>query len=267
MNKTKLESYLNKLFILFFFFISINYIISNSAFSNENELPKTKLQNECIKTLAKSSISINYSNSNEIRTKSIMINGRFDFDDYPDFDYSNFDKILFLSDNGKANNVRLKYSMTSKLILSSDFNSSSGVNIRLDNNKLPFAEQSFDLILMNRGLCHCTGSNCCAGIDSNKFAMKKFLKTVINLLDSSNSQSMAILTGFYFKSEKQFVPGLWIEIIEELSEEFPQFQFGTLRDQPENLSLPDGFVGIIIGSANSNESLEQRLENLRNKNP
>jgi hypothetical protein len=187
------------------------------------------------------------------------------FDFYPNFKYDQFNKILFLSDGGKAGQSIQSRKNPSQLIISSDFKFSTGVNILVDNNKLPFNNNSFDLILMNRGLCPCRGLAACGGIDINRKSMKSFLTSVVNLLNKNNPNSLALITGFYFPGPlRKLVPELWMSLVLELQPRYPLLQFAILDDNSLNAPLADGFVGIAI-SAVSDVPIKKHIQ-LLNQN-
>lgn len=172
------------------------------------------------------------------------------FDYYPNFNYDKFNNILFLSDGGKAGRSIQSKKKPSQFFVSSDFKFSTGVNVLVDNNKLPFQNNSFDLILMNRGLCPCRGLSACGGIDINRESMKSFLTSIVNLLDNNNPNSLALITGFYFPGPlRKIVPDLWMSLVLELRPIYPYLQFAILDNNFLNSPLADGFVGIAISAA------------------
>lgn len=196
--------------------------------------------------------------------KTIVTEGNKIFDKYHKFNYSNFFKILFLSDGGKAGNAFKDYYFvgpSKQLVISSDFVYQQGVTIRIDNNRLPFQENSFDLIFMNRGLCTCRNTITCGGIDTNRDSMKSFLKSTINILDKNNPNSLLVMTGFYYNTLLRTVPPLWISVFKELQIEYPYLQFAILRGENKNKELPFDFVGLGI-SVDPTTPIEVRLQKL-----
>ncbi len=185
------------------------------------------------------------------------------FDQYPQFQYEQFNHILFLSDGGKAGLALAKRKKPHQLIVSSDFRMADGVNLQIDNNKLPFRSDSFDLVLMNRGLCPCHSAIACGGIDTKKEPMKKFLSGVIDILNKNNPDSLALVTGFYFPGLfRKTVPELWLSIVEELQQEHPSLQFAILQKDARSFTVQEGFMGIAI-SANTAVPVSARLQQLR----
>ncbi len=67
----------------------------------------------------------------------------------------------------------------------------------LDTRKVfPFEGNSFDLIYMRKGLCHCSNENrACCGIRKEPKAIKHFLSEVVRVLDKNAAHSTVVLDG------------------------------------------------------------------------
>lgn len=186
---------------------------------------------------------------------------------YYKFNYENFKKILFLSDM----DVGAKYarrSDRSQLFVTSDIdfkdkknekveeeneNKSGSLKTYLDNNFLPFIGNSFDLILMNRGLCVCKGGGAsCGGVDIHYEPMKKLLLGVIDVLDKKQINSLALFTGFYYPGMAVVVPALWKSILNDLKTQFPSLQFTFIYSERKSggkeLIGEAAFIGFAIST-------------------
>lgn len=184
------------------------------------------------------------------------------FDEYPNFDYSKHSKILFLSDQDKSGGtLSEKINDPTKLIISSDISFNAGVNIRVDNQRLPFKKNSFDLIVMNRGLCVCKGTSSCGGIESNRASMRDFLLSAIEILDKNNTNSLMLMTGFYYSTFIKQVPPLWISVLNELKSFYPNLQFTIIHSLDIYRKLPYGFIGFAV-SLDPIIPIEVTLQNL-----
>ncbi len=187
----------------------------------------------------------------------LKVNSWHYFDRYDNFDYSRYSRVLFLNDNGRGGSAI--ESSSDKLVISSDFK--QGGNIRVDNNNLPFVANAFNLIVMNRGLCPCHGPISCGGIKTGREDMKKFLLSVVDILDKNDKQSLALLTGYYFPGEmRTLVPTLWMEIVKELQPLYPNLSFAILS-QGNSADVINNFIGIVI-SADPNTAIEKKLNTL-----
>jgi hypothetical protein len=190
------------------------------------------------------------------------------YDQYQNFNYGGFQKILFLNDAGVGGRLfENSPQAAGRLVVSSDFQMSPGVTARVDNNNLPFRSNSFDLIVMNRGLCPCHSAVACGGIDTKREPMKKFLQNAIQILDKNNPRSLALFTGFYFPGLfRHVVPELWISIVNEIQAEIqtehPNLQIAILHMNSTRTTLTDGgFIGIAV-SADPVNSISERLTEL-----
>lgn len=168
------------------------------------------------------------------------------WDSYYSFNFQNFEKILFLSNGDKG--AYMEKNDPSQLIVSSDFEINFGINTLVDNNKLPFKDNTFDLIFMNRGLCLCRGAaKACGGIDTHHESMKKFLTGAIRVLDKKHENSVAILTGYYFPgTTRSEIAKMWNSVLMELKTEFPALQFALLK--AENLNGKVEFMGLAVST-------------------
>lgn len=165
-------------------------------------------------------------------------------DHYWEFDYSERGRVLFLSDGGRSINVPPE--KQSQFSISTDFASNSGVKVRLDNNLLPFKAESFDLVVMNRGLCPCrTITKTCGGLRLERDSIRTFVANVVNILDPKNPNSLAVLTGYYLNDKAiPNVPQLFRMEVESLRSSFPDFEFTEILDS--SMGRTDNFIGIAV---------------------
>lgn len=168
------------------------------------------------------------------------------FDRYSEFDFSDRRKVLFLSDGGVSSKVPLQ--KQSRVFVGSDLSPKANVQVRLNNTQLPFSPASFDLIVMNRGLCLCHSiKKTCGGVNLNKSSVRDFLESVAGLLDPRNPTSMALLTGYYGNSEAiAKVPDLFRSQLGILKKNFPNFEFVELIDPTLGDHAAGEFIGIAI---------------------
>jgi hypothetical protein len=169
------------------------------------------------------------------------------FDSYHDFNYSGRSRVLFLSDGASS----LKLGADSKtFFVTTDIERYRGINVQADNNNLPFQRGAFELIIMNRGLCPCRSETMtCGGLKLEASQLRSFLTQVTEALDEKKQSSMALLTGFAFPGRNaEKVPDLFISVLEELMDQYPQFDFRILSDT--NKKTKYGFVGIAISIKN-----------------
>ena len=145
---------------------------------------------------------------------------------YQFFNYSAFSRLLFLGDGGKMKG--LSQGRSDIMAVSSDLDCATSPDVVLNNNQLPFREGSFDLVLMNRGLCPCRGPLSCGGIAPSVAEMTHFLRDVVGVLDTRSS-SMALLTGFNFPGQPQAAL-LWIEALHNVRAELGDIQVLLLTD-------------------------------------
>jgi len=123
---------------------------------------------------------------------------------------SNFDayrgrhirNILFLSDGPRPRSLAesVANEFPRKRIVKSDVQilqtaTSNNLTLVHVNNRLkfPFEENSFDMIVMRRGLCLCGGNETCGGIKLNRVDQKRFLFEVARVLNKNNPFSSAFL--------------------------------------------------------------------------
>lgn len=162
----------------------------------------------------------------------------------------------------RADNPTLKNPL--QIVVTADFAPKMGVNLRMDNNKMPFRPNSFDLIVMSRGLCPCHGSVSCGGIAVQRTEMTNFLVQLISVLNKNNPHSLAILTGFAYPGIFRItVPELWSSIIAEMRILHPELEFFTLdsRSEKEQVSTGFRFIGIAV-SRRSKTSIIDKLKSL-----
>ena len=168
------------------------------------------------------------------------------FDRYGEFDYSDRKRVLFLSDGGVSEQVPPE--RRSRLFISSDYDSKVEAAIRVNNNLLPFRPGSFDLIVMNRGLCPCCSlTETCGGIRLNENSLRLFLENIAGTLDPKNPESLALLTGYYAEPGAiAKIPDLFRSQLKTLEAKFPQFEFVELVDPSLGRRGTPEFIGIAI---------------------
>ncbi len=121
--------------------------------------------------------------------------------------YAKHDNILFLSDGlNSKNHLSLGKIISKKFpkknVVSTDFNYSgpdyidSLRAVSVDNNqKLPFQDNEFDLIVLRYGLCVCYDQKCCGGFSPESDEAQQFFFEVARILNRNNPNSMVILHG------------------------------------------------------------------------
>lgn len=171
------------------------------------------------------------------------------FDRYSEFDYSDRKKVLFLSDGSVS--AKVSKNKRSPVFIGTDgVEGTEGEkpHVLLDNNCLPFAAGSFDLIVMNRGMCVChSRKKTCGGIGLTEGSVRRFLEKVAQSLDPKNPLSLALLTGYYVnESAIGRIPDLFRSQVKSLQEQFPDFEFVELVDPSLNRYGTDSFMGIAI---------------------
>lgn len=186
-------------------------------------------------------------------------------DPYGFFNFRKHQNIAFLSDGGNSFPAKLLPENRGKNFISTDIDASRATDIVVDNNHLPFKDDSFDLVLMNRGLCKCspTPKSCmtCGGIAAQEEDMRNFLRSVGRILDKRNPNSLALLTGFSFEGPlgpSLRVPKMWMAAVRDLQREHPDLQWSILYSQHTGfqpdwvthsvLGDPEHFVGIAVSS-------------------
>lgn len=143
----------------------------------------------------------------------------------------NFNRILFMSGDGSGDRILQNKQKVSRLADLSDLQ-----------------DNSFDLIVMNKGLGVCKGK-VCGGVDVDYNQMQKFLFKSISVLDKNNPRSLALFTGFNFPVlNSKSVADMWIDFVKVIEIRNPQLQVAILRSNSEAQSLTDGFVGIAIST-------------------
>ncbi len=61
--------------------------------------------------------------------------------------------------------------------------------------RFPVNDNSFDRIILRKGLCQCHSSSCCAGFSPHGPQAKQFFREVIRTLDKRNPNAFAVLHG------------------------------------------------------------------------
>lgn len=204
------------------------------------------------------------------------------YESYETFNFSSFARTLILSDGGKMQSqlMSLGPRLAQPLIapfrwlpprrsvpnpktmyVTSDFARDVPATLRLDNNHLPFAANTFNAIIMNRGLCPCDGVKACGGIEVQLASMRGFLNEVIRVLDKNDPGSIAIMTGFYYPAHfHQMVPAMWRRLLAEKQAELPELQLVVLSSRNHGAGLLD-FIGFAI-SPTREIPIEQNMERL-----
>jgi hypothetical protein len=171
--------------------------------------------------------------------------------------------MLFLSDGGVSEDL-LQTKRPDQLVAVTDYTEDTlgKINVRVDNNALPFKNGSFGFIFMNRGLCVCRACDAlrmCGGIGRFMATMKNFLEEVIRVFNASDPDGLVVLTGYYFRADAASVPGLWRRAAQEIQAAHPGLEIKILSDN----SLPNidkGFMGLVIRGRASPLSIEEKLK-------
>lgn len=183
----------------------------------------------------------------DVFTESGLMGGRNGYGHNIRYDfYKEYESMLFLSDGIKdtfgfrneAKNLKGAFSIAERVaqkhpeaqVVQGDFNIKGDTtrgNLRqmhLDNTKsFPFAEKSFDLIIMRKGLCLCACGPC-AGFNSKHNTSKAFFEEVVRALNTDNPRAMAVLHGQEKANPK--VVDRWNRIAQELESQYPvEFTF------------------------------------------
>lgn len=182
-------------------------------------------------------------------------------DDYHRFDLSHYRRALVLSDGSRQLGVEIRRAGgVQDLVVVSDFVPRAGLNAVIDNNALPFAAESFDFIVLNRGLCFCPHVvesavarrqrlRCCGGIETEEGAMTSFMESVIATLRGGR-ESLALLTGYgYYHADLSIV---WPLLLRSFVARHPDVQFAALTSRRlVSVTNPLGFAGIAISKSDS----------------
>jgi hypothetical protein len=144
--------------------------------------------------------------------------------------FENSKKILVLSDGIKqgfniGENLNKKFPekeiISTGINLSSPYISKQNLKIiEMDNTKPftfnaePVEDNSFDIILLRKGICVCNGTHTCAGFRAKSDEALNFFKEVIRILDKNNEKSIAVLHGEYGGDLE--IQRIWREFLEEL---------------------------------------------------
>jgi hypothetical protein len=137
-------------------------------------------------------------------------------------------KILILSDSdhlGGQLAPKISLAHPHQKIVSGDIMFDGGKKVstyyetHLDNTKdFPVADNSFDAIVMRRGLCVCHGNQACGGFCSVNDESKDFFERVIKALDKNNNKSVALLHGIV---SSQDIQTIWRLYFLELEAKYP----------------------------------------------
>lgn len=92
-------------------------------------------------------------------------------------------------------------------------------SLHMDNmDTFPFQDNSFDTIVLRKGLCHCHEGRACAGFCPNRRETKHFFGEVARVLDKSNPNSVAYLHGGYGVTDN--ILHLWYGVCGELEKQY-----------------------------------------------
>lgn len=160
-----------------------------------------------------------------------MMGGDHGYADIFDPDaYLHSDRLLFLSDGlNRADHFSLgpqvARAFPQKRVISVDFGYPGSIEngnlklMSLDNTKaFPFADNSFDTIVLRRGLCVCHQNQCCGGFLPDSAEAKNFFREVVRVLDKRVSHSKAVLHGAYAVTPE--IERVWIRYLSEIEKEF-----------------------------------------------
>lgn len=71
-------------------------------------------------------------------------------------------------------------------------------HVKIDHlDVFPVKDNSFDRVILRRGLCQCHSNTCCAGFNPHGPQAKKFFQEVVRVMDKNNPNSFAILHGMH----------------------------------------------------------------------
>jgi hypothetical protein len=124
--------------------------------------------------------------------------------------YARSENILFLSDGvpGKATHyplgIQVNRAYPEKRIVSADFGmmgkvqSGNLTQMHLDNTRsFPFPDNSFDTVVLRRGLCVCHSNMCCGGFDPVSPEAQKFFREAVRVMNKNLPKSRIVLHGAY----------------------------------------------------------------------
>ncbi|OFZ18949.1 MAG: hypothetical protein A2X94_13450 [Bdellovibrionales bacterium GWB1_55_8] len=157
-----------------------------------------------------------------------MIGGRGEAASVDAAPYAHADTVLFLSDssqttvNGLSLGSAIAEAYPEKSVVRTDFAFADEITGNLstrymDNTKpFPFPDNSFDVIVMRRGLCICHGSRVCGGFLPISEESRQFFSEVTRVLNKKNPRAKAVLEGGYGVFPN--VENAWREIGEQLEQ-------------------------------------------------
>jgi|GEM_PF-5880119 len=181
-------------------------------------------------------------------------------DHYESLNYTGYQSLLFLSDGGKFKWQEPMGLSQEAHYYATDFEPTRAGDVAIDNTKLPFRPDSFDFILMNRGICLCCGrgtsSVLCGGIKEDQQAMKDFILSVSEVLVTSKPGSLALFTGYSFPKDGQ-TEALWIAALQDVAVTLPYLEFGILNREKQG-----SFIGFYLASPGTavQSKIKQLLE-------
>jgi|GEM_PF-6515371 len=121
--------------------------------------------------------------------------------------YEDANTILFLSDGADvidrlgpaiAQEFPKKTVVSAELdIVEDGFLNNWGL-IRIDNTRpFPAKDDSFDRVILRRGMCVCHHGRCCAGFKPASPDARNFLRQVVRILNKKDPHALAVLHGMY----------------------------------------------------------------------
>ncbi len=150
--------------------------------------------------------------------------------------YKEANSILFLSDGAETRKIDrlgpvLAKEFPKKTIVSADINivEDGFVNnwglVKIDNlKKFPIADDSFDRVILKKGLCLCHGDTCCGGFKPRDEATKQFFGEVARVLNKKDPNAIAVLQGTNNVGMSEILK--WNAFMDEVSKKYPvEYEF------------------------------------------
>ena len=145
--------------------------------------------------------------------------------------YRDANSILFLSDGKEALKVDrlgpvIAKEFPKKTVVSAEvqveenrFVQNWGY-VKVDNlERFPVKDNSFDRVVLRRGMCVCHNEVCCAGFKPGSPEAGRFFSEVIRVLDKSNPNAFAVLHGVHNVGGNDLMA--WVKHLEELRKTKP----------------------------------------------
>jgi hypothetical protein len=145
--------------------------------------------------------------------------------------YRNAKSILLLADGSERRVVDrlgpfLAREFPKKTVLSADVDVGENLlirnwgNLKIDHLKVfPVKDNSFDRIILRKGLCQCHSASCCAGFHPLGPEARQFFSEVVRVLDKGNPESFAVLHGE--KNVGGVDVATWRKMLDEISKSQP----------------------------------------------